>query len=298
MWRHLFGPGDETDVSKVARLPPNFNPSANPSYMEILTTLKKNPPDTITIIAIGPLSNLALAANTDPETFLRAKEIVVMGGAIGVPGNITPVAEFNQYACSYSAARIYALTSPNPMSTMPLCKGLKPYPEVLPKRLKLTAFPLDVSTVHTLSLDTFDAVTESLSERGSPLAQWIHHFLAPTFVHLKTIYTDSNISLSLHDPLCIWYLLTDGKGWTIKESVDVRVETEGQWTRGMSVVNRRKKIIEENLESPVKTHDRDVWLHRGHGNRVRVVLDSEYKTRFGEVMLRRIFGSGEKMDMQ
>ncbi|KAI5852003.1 nucleoside hydrolase [Tricharina praecox] len=297
MWKHLFGPGDETDVSKVARLPPNFKPSTNLSHLEILRTLESHPPDTITIIAVGPLSNLALAANTDPETFLRAKEIVVMGGAINVPGNITPVAEFNQYACSYSAARIYALTSPSPKSTMPSCRDLKAYPENLSKQLKLTAFPLDVTTVHSLSLDTFNTVTKSLSERGSPLAQWMHHFLRPTFDHLKTLYTEKDVGLSLHDPLCVWYLLTNGEGWVIDESVDVRVETEGKWTRGMSVVDRRKKVIEANLLSPIKIHDRGVWLHRGHGNRVRLALDSEYKTSFGETMLRRIFAFEGKLDL-
>lgn len=61
-------------------------------------------PGTLTLIALGPLTNLALAVQKRPEIVGRLREVVLMGGAIAA-GNITPVAEFN-VAVDPEAARI------------------------------------------------------------------------------------------------------------------------------------------------------------------------------------------------
>lgn len=79
----------------------------------ILGELEKNPPGTITITATGPLTNIALAYQKNPEVMRRVKEIIIMGGctaeipAYDMPlrqGNITPFAEFNFYMAPLDAA--------------------------------------------------------------------------------------------------------------------------------------------------------------------------------------------------
>lgn len=66
-----------------------MRPSKTQAHQEILRILRESDPHTISIIAIGPLTNIALAAKEDPETFLRAKELIVMGGAISMEGNVS-----------------------------------------------------------------------------------------------------------------------------------------------------------------------------------------------------------------
>lgn len=65
---------------------------------EILCQLQNNPPFTITIIGLGPLTNVALAYEKDKYTFSRVKQIICLGGVIKSCGNVTPCAEFNFFA--------------------------------------------------------------------------------------------------------------------------------------------------------------------------------------------------------
>jgi inosine-uridine nucleoside N-ribohydrolase len=75
-------------------LPVAQPPFAEPGAVElILRTARAS--DGLTIIAIGPLTNLAAALVADPSLGDQLQTVVVMGGAFEVPGNITPTAEFN-----------------------------------------------------------------------------------------------------------------------------------------------------------------------------------------------------------
>jgi purine nucleosidase len=72
----------------------------------LIAHLEARPPGTVTLCPIGPLTNVATAISKAPAIMPRIREIVLMGGAIGL-GNATPAAEFNIFVDPHAADAVF-----------------------------------------------------------------------------------------------------------------------------------------------------------------------------------------------
>ena len=148
--------------------PPVASPPASPSAAETLVALARAHGERLTLIALGPLTNLALALRLDAEALRRIGRVVVMGGAVDVPGNTNTDAEFNIYV-DPEAAR-----------------------EVLDAGLRVDLVPLDATRQTTITRDLLHA---ALANRRGALATRIEAFTEQSFRLWGYMH--------LHDPLAV-----------------------------------------------------------------------------------------------
>ncbi|MEC6831026.1 nucleoside hydrolase [Photobacterium toruni] len=98
------------------RVPNDFvsQPDPRPAYQYIIDTVKAYPHE-ITLVAVGPLTNLALALQAAPEIASLVAQVVIMGGAFGENGhrgNVTPYAEANIHDDPHAADQVFCAPWP------------------------------------------------------------------------------------------------------------------------------------------------------------------------------------------
>lgn len=256
-----------------------------PAWEAILNTLRTEPKDTVTIIAIGPLTNVAKAAEADPKTFSRVRRVLSMGGALRCPGNVTPTSEFNVMADPLAASRVYALTSTNPEVMLPenSPKSLLEFE----KPLELVIFPLDITEQHQARLEDVHAVLGTFvkAHPGCVLAKWVEIWFSASFANYGRLVGlgPDNAYCDLHDPVTAAYALEMFSAhWTLT-CEDVRVEYPGRWCLGKTIVDDRGRA-----RIPNNPHDIQKWLTVGEGNNVHVVVNTPFVKTFSRILLNAV----------
>jgi purine nucleosidase len=171
----------------------------------IVRTLLKEPSGTVTLCALGPLTNIALALTRAPDIAGRIKQIVLMGGGFFEGGNVTPAAEFNIYVDPQAADLVFRSGIP------------------------LVMMPLDVSHKALTTGKRIAAFRDLGTRVGVATAEMLEFF--ERFDEQK-YGSDGG---PLHDPCVIAYLLKPqlfgGR------HCNVAIETASELTMGMTVVD-------------------------------------------------------------
>ncbi len=171
---------------------------------KIISIVRENPGE-VSIVVIGPETNIARAFISDPELPRLIKQLIIMGGAITVPGNKNRVAEFNIFVDPEAADIVFS--SP----------------------VKKVMVPLDVCNDIILQMTDFERLKGS--KLYEPLSKMMEKYIAG-------ISAGEKVSGALmYDPLAAYYLINPA-AYEI-EQMDVKVETIGELTRGMTVADRR-----------------------------------------------------------
>lgn len=160
-------------------------------------------PGEITLVPIGPLTNIALALRREPRIAQSVREVVIMGGALRVPGNTTPCAEFNIYVDPHAAHIVLHAGWP----------------------IRLVA--LDA----TMQAELRREQVAVLASSGSPVTAAIAQMLTYYFDVFSPQYGIS--AFHMHDPLCLAAAFQpDLLNW---EAAYVDVELNGALTLGETV---------------------------------------------------------------
>ena len=109
---------------------PTIEPQPANAVFEIVRRVLDSPGE-LTFIALGRLTNLALAINVAPQIADSLKEVVVMGGAVTVPGNVTPVATANLHGDPQAADVVYRSGARIAQIGLDVCREVEFSPEQL-----------------------------------------------------------------------------------------------------------------------------------------------------------------------
>jgi inosine-uridine nucleoside N-ribohydrolase len=193
-----------------------------PEAKEVLLDCLTKYSGDITIITLGPLTNLALLLETDASALRNAQNIFIMGGAVTVPGNITPAAEFNMFADPDAARAVFR------------------------SGCAITLVPLDVTERVFLSRQEVEELSLSMdSELGAFFRDTTERICAHAE---ETIGTPG---LFLHDPLAVGVAIDRSLVRTVPVHVDA--ETRGEITEGMTIGDMRqiKTVLKQRPNADV-----------------------------------------------
>lgn len=190
---------------------PGTDGGDGPSGADTLVEMARRHGAALTIVALGPLTNLALALERDSRALAQIGRLVVMGGAVDVPGNVTPDAEFNIHVDPEAAQR------------------------VLGAGLPVELVPLDVTRRVVLTRERLDA---ALATAPGTLRRFVTDMTRWVF-RIDQACPEGQ-GMSLHDPLAVG--VAADLATVEMEDVCVSVGRDGETRRAIGPPNCRVAV--------------------------------------------------------
>jgi len=177
-----------------AQLPaPTTEPAAGHA-VDFLVESTLSAPGEITIVAVGPLTNLALAIRREPKIVEAVREVIIMGGAIRHEGNTTPLAEFNTFVDPHAAHIVYHSGMPITLTPLDVTYKCILTPDDVQRLLKLdhpiTEFIADATRFYMEFHDDYQKIAGCVI--NDPLALALAY--APELVDVEEHYVDVDIA--------------------------------------------------------------------------------------------------------
>jgi len=184
----------------------------------IITVIRSNPG--LTLVTLGPLTNIALALSRDPEIARLVGRCVIMGGAPCCEGNVTPAAEYNIWVDPEAARIVLRSGMPIELVGWQLCRGDANLREADIARVRA----IDTPTAH-FAIDCNRVAMEANRIQSG------------------------EVGIALPDPVAM-AIAIDPTICTSSSKHHVEIETASELTRGMTVVDRLNVIDDERNRRP------------------------------------------------
>ena len=201
-------------------IPAPHSVASEVSAVEYLVETFRGTTDEITLVPVGPLSNIAAALAVEPRLVDAVPEVVIMGGG-HEKGNETASAEFNIWADPEAAAMVFAA-------------GFR----------RLTLVPLDATHQALVTSADCDALAALGTPAGTAAADFVRRRIS---AYASGRSVDVPDAAPVHDALCTAYLVVPEVITT--RHLHVAVETRGDLTVGRTVIDTRSQA-----SSPPNTH--------------------------------------------
>jgi purine nucleosidase len=180
-----------------AQLPPPVQSAVSQHGVDLLIERILAAPGEITLVAIAPLTNLALAIRREPAIIPAVKEVIIMGGALQHTGNTTPQAEFNTYVDPHAAHIVFHTSWP--MTLVPLDVTYQcvftpaDVARLLAIKSPITQFIADSTRFYMEFHDEYQAIDGCVI--NDPLALTL--VFAPDLVQTRPLYVTVDIASEL-----------------------------------------------------------------------------------------------------